>query len=50
MLRMSFEADEYGKRALDFVERIGKLKDFHEICREIQTELEWFGLTCACAQ
>jgi LuxR family quorum sensing-dependent transcriptional regulator len=46
---MSFEADEYGKRTLDFVERIGKLKDFQEICREIQTELEWFGLTCVTA-
>lgn len=46
---MSFEPDEYGRRTLDFVERLGKLKDFRAICREIQTELEWFGLTCVTA-
>jgi LuxR family quorum sensing-dependent transcriptional regulator len=46
---MTTESDVYGKRTLDFVERLQKLKDYDEICREIQNELAWFGLTCVTA-
>jgi LuxR family transcriptional regulator, quorum-sensing system regulator BjaR1 len=46
---MSLKRDVYGKRTLDFVERLQKLTDYSEICREIQKELEWFGLTCVTA-
>ncbi len=41
---MSLKGDVYGKRTLDFVERLQKLTDYVEICQEIQKELEWFGL------
>lgn len=37
--------DEFGKRVLDFVERIQQLNDYDEICRCIVDELEWFGFT-----
>ena len=40
---MSFTGDEYGKRTLDFVQRIQGLTSYEEICREITTELKWFG-------
>ena len=46
---MPNETDVYGRRTLDFVERLQKLKDYDEICGEIQKELEWFGLTCVTA-
>lgn len=36
-------SDEYGTRALDFVERLQKLTDFDEICQVIVAEFEWFG-------
>ncbi|HEU5275730.1 MAG TPA: LuxR family transcriptional regulator [Xanthobacteraceae bacterium] len=42
---MTFEHDEYGKRALDFVQRLQQLTDYNEICRLVVKELEWFGLT-----
>jgi len=46
---MNIENDVYGKRTLDFVERLQKLAKYEEICVEIQKELEWFGLTCVTA-
>jgi len=46
---MSLKGDVYGKRTLDFVERLQKLRDYDEICQEIKKELEWFGLTCVTA-
>jgi LuxR family quorum sensing-dependent transcriptional regulator len=42
---MSFEGDEYGKRTLDFVQRLQKLTSYDDICRHVITELEWFGFT-----
>jgi LuxR family quorum sensing-dependent transcriptional regulator len=38
--------DEYGRRALDFVERLRKVTDFDDICRAVMAELQWFGFTC----
>lgn len=46
---MSIKRDVYGKRTLDFVERLQKLNDYKQICEEIKKELEWFGLTCVTA-
>lgn len=46
---MSLQGDVYGKRTLDFVERLQKLTDYADICQEIKKELEWFGLTCVTA-
>jgi len=46
---MSFTGDEYGKRTLDFVERLQNLTDVSEISRTIVQELEWFGFTCLTA-
>src|SRR6202140_111747 len=43
---VSLEGDEYGKRTLDFVQRLLRLTKYDEICREITTELEWFGFSC----
>lgn len=40
---MALESDEYGKRALDFVERVQLLRSYEDIAREITTELKWFG-------
>ncbi len=42
---MQSKMDHYAKRTLDFVERIGSLTDYDEICREIVEELEAFGFT-----
>jgi LuxR family quorum sensing-dependent transcriptional regulator len=42
---VSFDGDEYGKRALDFVQRLQRLSDYQEICELIVKELAWFGLT-----
>ena len=46
---MSLQGDVYGKRTLDFVERLQKLTDYVDICQEIKKELEWFGFTCVTA-
>lgn len=40
---MSFQSDQYGKRALDFVERLQRLDDTAEISAQIAEELRWFG-------
>ena len=37
---MSFQGDEYGKRTLDFVQRLQKLTSYDDICRHVVTELE----------
>ena len=42
---MSFQGDDYGKRALDFVEGLQRLESYEEICAYISKELEWFGFT-----
>jgi len=42
---MSFQGDEYGKRTLDFVQRLQKLTRYEDICRHVVTELEGFGFT-----
>lgn len=47
--QMNVENDVYGKRTLDFVERLQKLTKYEEICVEIQKELEWYGLSCVTA-
>lgn len=46
---MTHANDVYGRRTLDFVERLHNLQNYDEICAEIQKELEWFGLTCVTA-
>lgn len=43
---MSSKSDQYATRTLDFVERLQSLKNYDDICREIVTELKWFGFTC----
>jgi LuxR family quorum sensing-dependent transcriptional regulator len=43
---MTFEGDEYGKRTLDFVQKLQQLSGYDEICRLIMKELENFGFTC----
>ena len=43
---MSFTGDEYGKRTLDFVQRIQGLTSYEEICPVIMQELAWFGFSC----
>lgn len=40
---MALENDQYGKRALDFVERLQPLRSYEDIAREIMRELNWFG-------
>jgi LuxR family transcriptional regulator, quorum-sensing system regulator BjaR1 len=42
---VSFDGDQYSKRALDFVQRLQRLTKYEEICDLIVKELEWFGLT-----
>lgn len=42
---MDFERDPYGKRALDFVEKLRKSTDYEEMCRHIAAEMEWFGFS-----
>ena len=42
---MSTGIDEYGKRALDFVEDMQKLTSYDDLCQRIVSELEWFGFT-----
>jgi LuxR family quorum sensing-dependent transcriptional regulator len=44
--QMSVQSDEYGKRALDFVQRLQKLTEYEDICRHIEQELAWFGFSC----
>src|SRR6185437_3673467 len=46
---MNTDGDVYGRRTLDFVERLQKLSQYDEICVEIQKELAWFGLSCVTA-
>ena len=40
------DGDEYSRRTLDFVQRLQQLTDYDEICRNITSELEWFGFSC----
>jgi LuxR family quorum sensing-dependent transcriptional regulator len=40
------KADEYGKRTLDFVQRLQQLTNYDDVCRCIMQELEWFGFNC----
>jgi LuxR family quorum sensing-dependent transcriptional regulator len=40
------DTDEYSKRTLDFVQRLQQLTDYDEVCRQITTELAWFGFSC----
>ncbi|HEY1546075.1 MAG TPA: LuxR family transcriptional regulator [Xanthobacteraceae bacterium] len=42
---MNLTGDDYGNRALDFVQRLQGLSDYHDICRAIVAELEWFGFS-----
>src|SRR5262245_7293329 len=44
--RTMLEVDEYGKRTLDFVERLQQLTSYEDVCRCIMQELQWFGFTC----
>jgi len=37
------EGDQYGKRALDFVQRLQQLSTYEEISACVMKELEWFG-------
>jgi LuxR family quorum sensing-dependent transcriptional regulator len=43
---MNVAGDVYGKRTLDFVERLQNLTDYDDVCRHVVKELEWFGFTC----
>ena len=40
---MSLQPDQYGKRTLDFVQKLQSLTGYDEICREIAKEMEWYG-------
>ncbi len=40
---MDIMLDDFGKRALDFVESMKALSDVKDICERIAQELEWFG-------
>ncbi len=42
---MGLQDDIYGRRALDFVERVKPPADREAICRATMKELEWFGLS-----
>ena len=42
---MQYTEKKYARRTLDFVERVSQLEDYDLICREIEKELSWFGLT-----
>jgi LuxR family quorum sensing-dependent transcriptional regulator len=42
---MTVNGDVYGKRTLDFVERLQKLDSYDDICRQIASEMEWFGFS-----
>ena len=41
---MAFENDEYGRRTLDFVERLRQLSNYEDIKNLVVDELEWYGL------
>lgn len=43
---MDTTTDVYGKRALDFVERLRQIDQYDDICRQIADEMEWFGFSC----
>jgi LuxR family quorum sensing-dependent transcriptional regulator len=43
---MNAENDVYGKRTLDFVEKLQSLTDYNDICRHVVKEIEAFGFTC----
>lgn len=43
---MPKKPDPYARRTLDFVERLQSHAEYDDICREIVSELEWFGFTC----
>ena len=43
---MDTNSDVYGKRTLDFVERLQQLTDVEAISQAIVKELEWFGFSC----
>jgi LuxR family quorum sensing-dependent transcriptional regulator len=43
---MTDTADAYGKRTLDFIERLQQLRDYDEICAHILKEMAWFGFSC----
>lgn len=43
---MTFKNDKYGKRTLDFVEKLQQLSSYDEICDHILKEMEWYGFTC----
>lgn len=40
---MSLQPDQYGKRTLDFVQKLQTLTGYEEICSEIAKEMEWYG-------
>jgi LuxR family quorum sensing-dependent transcriptional regulator len=41
--KMSLNGDVYGKRTLDFVERLKRLDEYDAVCRDITAEVKWFG-------
>jgi LuxR family transcriptional regulator, quorum-sensing system regulator BjaR1 len=43
---MNSESDVYGRRTLDFVEKLQNLSEYNEICGHVVKEMEWFGFTC----
>jgi LuxR family quorum sensing-dependent transcriptional regulator len=43
---MTFEGDEYARRALDFVEHLQQLRGYDEVCKHILKEMAWFGFEC----
>ncbi|MCP4935227.1 MAG: LuxR family transcriptional regulator [bacterium] len=42
---MQYTENNYARRTLGFVERMNQLNDYDLICREIENELCWYGLT-----
>lgn len=43
---MAGSGDVYGKRTLDFIERLQQLTSYDEICHHITQEMAWFGFSC----
>ena len=43
---MHFTGDQYGRRTLDFVEKLHSLVEYDDVCRAVMDELSWYGFTC----
>jgi len=43
---MPIDKDPYGRRTLDFIDKLRSLTDFNEVSQAIFKEIEWFGFDC----